>query len=144
MRARANHLLATAGVLVGLFGAVPAARAISPTDLDALDDYILARYADCWSAKGRYGPSTYVPAFRVDRAPDGRLSAPPVLLNPPLDPRFKPLVDSARQALAACDPMPMPARYAGFYDAWRRRTVRFDPQYVNPAETTYGQFRHRR
>jgi colicin import membrane protein len=50
------------------------------------------------------------------------------LLNPPSDPNLRNLADSAIRAVRRCNPMHIPAAYMPYYEQWKARVVRFDPE----------------
>jgi colicin import membrane protein len=52
----------------------------------------------------------------------------PELLNPPSDPNLRSLADSALRAARRCNPLRIPAQYQPYYDQWKGRIVRFDPE----------------
>ena len=60
--------------------------------------------------------------------PDGGLIGQPELLNPPSDPDLRALAESALRAVRRCDPLRIPAQYQPYYDQWKGRIVRFDPE----------------
>jgi hypothetical protein len=64
---------------------------------------------------------------RVTFNADGSLSAKPVMLNPPHDPQWRALADSAMRAVMRCNPLHIPAQYAPYFDQWRSKTIHFDP-----------------
>ncbi len=51
-----------------------------------------------------------------------------MLINPPSDPALQSLADSALRAVRRCNPLKIPDQYAPFYDQWRGRVLRFDPE----------------
>ncbi len=59
---------------------------------------------------------------------DGSLAADPVLTNPPDDPAWQALADSAMRAVQKCDPLPVPDKFKTYYDEWRDRIVQFQDQ----------------
>jgi colicin import membrane protein len=69
-----------------------------------------------------------VPEIRVHYAEDGSLTEAPQLVNPPADPALKALADSALRAVRRCNPLQIPARYQAYYEQWKGRIVRFDPE----------------
>jgi hypothetical protein len=62
-------------------------------------------------------------AFR----PDGSLSKPPKLVNPPSDPAQRPQARSVMHAVKACDPLSVPEQYLPFYEQWKTKTLHFSP-----------------
>jgi hypothetical protein len=92
----------------------------------ALDSWFVASYLRCWS------PPTNLPAgekygaqIRVVHKADGSLAAAPVLVNPPLDPEWRPYADSAVRAVTKCNPLRVPAQYAAQFDQWKKMTLHF-------------------
>jgi colicin import membrane protein len=86
------------------------------------------QYKQCWSYFGLGGQQRYVPEIRVQYAQDGSLIGQPALVNPPSDPNLRSLAESALRAVRKCNPMRIPAIYQPYYDQWKARVVRFDPQ----------------
>lgn len=102
------------------------ASVMSPSLQAQMDGWFQDRFHDCWTQPITVpaGPK-YMPMIRVPLNPDGSLAAEPTLLNPPSDPAWRPLAESALRAVRKCDPLPVPARFKPYYDAWRDRAVRF-------------------
>lgn len=57
--------------------------------------------------------------------PDGRLAAPPVIVNPQSTAVFLAMSDSAMRAILACDPYPLPPDK---YDYWKDTIVKLSPK----------------
>ncbi|MGH6852002.1 MAG: cell envelope biogenesis protein TolA, partial [Methylocella sp.] len=108
----------------------PAASAakMSPSLWDQLDGLLQEQYKRCWNFSGLGGQQKYVPEIHVQYTPDGSLIGPPVLLNPPSDPNLRALAESAMRAVRRCDPLRIPSQYHVYYDQWKGRIVRFDPE----------------
>lgn len=104
------------------------AERMSPTLMAQIDSWLIDHYRGCWSYFGLGAATDYIPKIHVQMAPDGTLSARPVLLNQPTDPNLRSLADSALRAVNKCNPMPIPSWFKAHYEAWRDRTVRFDPK----------------
>ncbi|MGA8601011.1 MAG: cell envelope biogenesis protein TolA, partial [Beijerinckiaceae bacterium] len=85
------------------------------------------QYKKCWSYIG-LNPQKYVAQIRVRYAQDGSLQAEPALLNPPSDASLRNLADSAMRAVRRCNPMHIPSVYLPYYEQWKARVVRFDPE----------------
>jgi colicin import membrane protein len=49
------------------------------------------------------------------------------LVNPPSDPSKRSLAESAMRAVRRCNPLHIPSLYQPFYEEWKGRIVRFDP-----------------
>ena len=108
----------------------PAASAaqMPPSLWDQLDGLLQEQYKRCWSFAGLGEQQKYVPEIHVQYALDGSLIGQPVLLNPPSDPNLGALAESAMRAVRRCDPLRIPAQYQLYYDQWKGRIVRFDPE----------------
>jgi len=118
------HLQQTASL-----GAPNASAAqMSPSLWGQLDALLQEQYKQCWSYIGMSDLPKYVPEVKVEYAQDGTLLGQPVLVNPPSDPALRPLAESARRAILRCNPLHIPAVFQPFYEQWRGRIVRFDPQ----------------
>jgi hypothetical protein len=103
------------------------AAQMSPSMWDSLDGLMREQYKKCWSYIG-LNPQKYVAQIRVRYAQDGSLQAEPALLNPPSDPNVRNLADSAMRAVRRCNPMHIPTAYMPYYEQWKARVVRFDPE----------------
>lgn len=104
------------------------AEKLSPSMMAQIDGWLIDHYRGCWSYFGLGAAQNYVPRVRIRLAPNGALIGEPALLNPPNDPNLQSLADSALRAANKCNPMPIPDWFKAHYDAWRDRTVRFDPK----------------
>ncbi len=104
------------------------AEKMSPNTMAQIDGWLIDHYRGCWSYFGLGATQDYVPKIRVRMAPDGSLMGEPALVNPPSDPNLRSLADSAIRAVNRCNPMDIPEWFKPHYDAWRDRTVRFDPK----------------
>jgi len=104
------------------------AAKMSPSMWGQLDGLMQEQYKRCWSYLGIAQGRRYIPQIRVAYAPSGRLTARPVLLNPPSDPSLKPLAASALRAVRKCDPLRIPAQFLPYYEQWKARILRFDPE----------------
>ncbi len=103
---------------------------MSPSMADSLGALLQEQYKQCWN----YLPLTadkYVAKIRVSFRPDGSLASQPVLLNPPSDPAFRGLAESAMRAVRRCNPLRIPAQYQPYYDQWKDWVVGFDPEILN-------------
>lgn len=103
------------------------AAKMSPSLMAALDGLMMDQYNQCWTDNGT-GANGYVPQIRVQYAPDGSLQGPPTLTNPPADPALKSLADDALRAIRKCNPLKIPAQYAPYYEQWRQRLLRMNPE----------------
>ncbi|MDQ6704250.1 MAG: cell envelope biogenesis protein TolA [Pseudomonadota bacterium] len=108
----------------------PAASAakMSPSLWDQLDGLLQEQYKRCWNFAGLGGQQKYIPEIHVQYTQDGSLIGQPVLLNPPSDPNLRALAESAMRAVRRCDPLRIPSQYQLYYDQWKGRIVRFDPE----------------
>ncbi len=114
---------------VASLGAPTASAAkMSPSLWGQLDGLLQDQYRHCWNYIGMAGQEKYVPQIHVQYAQDGGLIGEPKLLNPPSDPNLRALADSALRAVRRCNPMRIPAQYQPYYDQWKGRIVRFDPE----------------
>jgi colicin import membrane protein len=104
------------------------AAKMSPSLWSQLDGLLQDQYKRCWTFVGLGGAKKYIPEIRVWYAANGSLMQPPELLNPPSDPSLKALADSALRAVRRCDPLRIPERYQPYYEQWKGRIVRFDPE----------------
>jgi len=104
------------------------AEKMSPSLWGQLDGLLQEQYKRCWNFIGMGGQKKYVPEIHVQYAQDGSLIGQPALLNPPSDPNLRNLADSALRAVRRCDPLRIPERYQPYYNEWKGRIVRFDPE----------------
>ncbi len=103
------------------------AAKMSPSLQGQLDGLMQEQYRQCWSYVG-LTTTRYVPQVKVEFAADGSLSAQPVLLNPPGDANLNTLSESALRAVRRCNPLKIPAQFVPYYDQWKSRILRFDPE----------------
>ena len=121
--------------------AIAAARApTEPTPLEpptrmtlsqqaGFDAWLIKTYLACWKpAPQPVDADAYVAQVRLTYNPDGSLSKPAKLVNPPSDPALKPQAKSVLAAVENCNPLPVPAQYRPFYKQWKTKTIHFDPQ----------------
>ena len=101
---------------------------MSPSLWNALDGLLQDQYRHCWSYIGIGGQQKYIPQIHVQYTQDGALIGQPELLNPPPDPNLRSLAESALRAVRRCNPLRIPAQYQPYYDQWKARIVRFDPE----------------
>ncbi|MGO9674870.1 MAG: cell envelope biogenesis protein TolA [Methylocella sp.] len=114
---------------VASLGAPTASAAkMSPSLWGQLDGILQDQYRHCWNYIGMQGQEKYVPQIHVQYAQDGALIGEPQLLNPPADPNLRSLAESALRAVRRCNPLRIPAQYQPYYDQWKGRIVRFDPE----------------
>ena len=73
------------------------------------------------------GPGLAFGAFGLVERRAGLVGAPEPL-NKPSDPAMSSLAESAMRAVKKCDPLRIPAQYAPFYNEWKARILRFDPE----------------
>jgi colicin import membrane protein len=104
------------------------AAKMSPSLWDQLDGLLQEQYKRCWNFAGLGGQQRYIPEIHVQYTQDGSLIGQPVLLNPPSDPNLRALAESAMRAVRRCDPLRIPSQYQLYYDQWKGRIVRFDPE----------------
>jgi colicin import membrane protein len=114
---------------VGSLGSPTAsATKMSPSLWDQLDGLLQEQYKRCWNFAGLGGQQKYIPEIHVQYTQEGSLIGQPVLLNPPSDPNLRALAESAMRAVRRCDPLRIPFQYQLYYDQWKGRIVRFDPE----------------
>ena len=113
--------------LASLGSPTASAAKMSPSLWDQLDGLLQEQYKRCWNFAGLGGPQKYIPEIHVQYSLDGSLIGQPVLLNPPSDPNLRALAESAMRAVRRCDPLRIPSQYQLYYDQWKGRIVRFDP-----------------
>ena len=104
------------------------AAKMSPSLWGQLDGLMQEQYKQCWSYLGLNNGDQYIPEITVEFTPDGALAAQPTLRNPPSDPSLRSLADSALRAVERCNPLKIPPQYAPYYDQWKSRILRFDPE----------------
>ena len=104
------------------------AAKMSPSLWDQLDGLLQEQYKRCWNFAGLGGQQKYIPEIHVQYTLEGSLIGQPVLLNPPSDPNLRALAESAMRAVRRCDPLRIPSQYQAYYDQWKGRIVRFDPE----------------
>ena len=99
---------------------------MSPSLQAQMDGWFRDRFQGCWTTPITQpaGPK-YVPMIRVLLNVDGSLSGDPVLLNPPSDPAWRALADSAVRAVRRCNPLPVPDKFKPYYEEWKDRAVQF-------------------
>jgi colicin import membrane protein len=100
---------------------------MSPSLWGQLDALLQDQYKQCWSYIGLATQPKYIPEIRVEYNQDGTLLGQPSLVNPPSDPSKRSLAESAMRAVRRCNPLHIPALYQPFYEEWKGRIVRFDP-----------------
>lgn len=95
----------------------------------ALDAWLTESYLNCWTPPPTLPEGdVYVAEIKVVFNPDGSLSARPILLNPPNDPAWRALAESAMRAVRKCDPLRVPPEYAPYFEQWKVETIHFDPR----------------
>ena len=104
------------------------AAKMAPSMWAGLDGLMEDQYRTCWSYLGLSAGQKYIPQVRVMYGANGELLSAPVLINPPSDPALQSLADSALRAVRRCNPLKIPEQYAPFYEQWKGRVLRFDPE----------------
>ena len=114
---------------------VPAEQQVEPptrmtsAQQAGFDTWLIKTYLACWNpARQPVDTDAYVAQVRLAYNPDGSLSKPAKLVNPPSDPALKPQAKSVLAAVENCNPLPVPAQYRPFYEQWKTKTIHFDPQ----------------
>ncbi len=114
--------------LASLGSPTASAAKMSPSFWAGLDGLLEDQYRGCWSYLGLANGVKYIPQVRVVYGMDGSLEGQPVLVNPPSDPAMQSLADSAMRAVRRCNPLKIPEQYAPYYEQWKGRVLRFDPE----------------
>jgi hypothetical protein len=110
-------------------GAIAPPPRMTPTQQADFDAWLIKSYLACWRpAPQPADADRYVAQVRLAYKPDGSLSRPPKLVNPPSNPALKPQAKSVMLAVQKCDPLNVPAQYRPFYEQWKKKTIHFDPQ----------------
>ncbi|QXX75203.1 cell envelope biogenesis protein TolA [Methylovirgula sp. HY1] len=113
--------------LASLGSPTASAPAMSPSLMAQMEGWFQDRFRSCWTQPITVPPGPkYVPEVRVPLNLDGSLAAAPTLRNPPSNPAWQPLAESALRAIRECNPLPVPAQFKPYYDEWSDRIVRFD------------------
>lgn len=108
--------------------AQPAQR-MTPSQQAAFDAWLVKTYLACWKPAPQPAEADpYVAQVRLAYNPDGSLSKPAKLVNPPSDPSLKPQAKSVLLAVQNCNPLPVPAQYRPYYEQWKTRTIHFNPE----------------
>ncbi|MBV9557037.1 MAG: cell envelope integrity protein TolA [Pseudolabrys sp.] len=98
-------------------------KVLSQSELDALR----SRLMSLWSPPvGIQNPEQYIIRVRIQLKSDGRLAAPPMVLNSGNGPIFASARDSAMRAVFRAQPFDMLKRET--YDTWKDIEVTFDPR----------------
>jgi colicin import membrane protein len=109
----------------------PPARPIVVQRDPALESWFVKSYLRCWTPPSSLPQGEkYSAEIRVVHNTDGSLSGAPRLVNPPSDPDWRAYADSAVRAVAKCNPLQVPARYAPHFDQWKKMTLYFSPDSV--------------
>ncbi|VFU08209.1 cell envelope biogenesis protein TolA [Methylocella tundrae] len=114
--------------VASLGAATASALKMSPSLWAQLDGLLQDQYRHCWNYVGVTSEQKYVPEIHVQYGQDGAVMGQPELLNPPSDPNMRSLAESALRAVRRCNPLRIPAQYQPYYDQWKGRVVRFDPE----------------
>jgi hypothetical protein len=105
------------------------AQRMSISMASALDAWLTESYLNCWTPPPTMPEgNVYVAQIKVVFNADGSLSARPILINPPTDPAWRALAESAMRAVKKCDPLHVPPQYAPYFDQWKVETIHFDPR----------------
>lgn len=104
------------------------ANKMAPSLWGQLDGLMEEQYRQCWSYLGLATGQKYIPQIKVTYDESGGLTSDPVLINPPSDPSLRSLAESAMRAVRRCNPLRIPTQYAPYYDEWKGRVLRFDPE----------------
>lgn len=104
------------------------AARMSPSLAAQLDGLMQEQYKQCWSYFGTSTGHRYIPQIKVEYSKDGALVGQPSLMNPPSDPALNSLAESAVRAVRRCNPLKIPAQFQPYFEQWRARILRFDPE----------------
>ncbi len=109
--------------------AIEAPARMTPAQQASFDAWLTKTYLSCWRpAPPPADADLYVAQVRLAFNPDGSLSKPAKLVNPPSDPALKPQAKSVMLAVQNCNPLPIPAQYRPFYEQWKTKSIHFNPQ----------------
>jgi hypothetical protein len=100
---------------------------MSPSMWGQLDGYLIEQYKRCWSYIPLGPTARYVPQIEVAYTASGALAREPRLRNQPSDPALRTLAESAMRAVRQCNPLRIPAQFQPYYNEWKDRILRFDP-----------------
>ncbi|MFN3891600.1 MAG: cell envelope biogenesis protein TolA [Beijerinckiaceae bacterium] len=100
---------------------------MSPSMWGQLDGYMIEQYKRCWNYISLGPAARYIPQIEVSFTQTGGLRAEPRLRNQPSDPNLRALADSAMRAVKQCNPLRIPERFLPYYNEWKDRILRFDP-----------------
>jgi colicin import membrane protein len=100
---------------------------MSPSMWGQLDGFLIEQYKRCWSYMSLGPTARYIPQIEVSYTQTGGLRAEPRLRNQPTDPNLRALADSAMRAVKQCNPLRIPAQFQPYYNEWKDRILRFDP-----------------
>ena len=104
-------------------------RSIVASREPGLDSWFIKAYLRCWAPPKALPPGEkYGAQIWVVHNADGSLKGEPVLVNPPIDPAWRPYANSAIHAVSKCNPLQVPAQYASHFDQWRKMTLDFSPE----------------
>ena len=107
----------------------PSPARMTSSQQAGFDAWLVKTYLQCWKPMRQPADAdAYIAQVRLAYNPDGSLSKPAKLVNPPSDPALKPQAKSVLAAVENCNPLPVPAQYRPFYEQWKTKTIHFDPQ----------------
>ena len=101
---------------------------MSPSMWGQLDGLLQEQYKQCWNYIALGGAQKYIPQIKVEFSREGGLVGQPALLNPPGDANLNTLSESALRAVRRCNPLKIPAQFVPYYEQWKSRILRFDPE----------------
>ncbi len=102
------------------------AQRMSPSLWGQLDGYMIDQYKRCWNYMALGPTARFIPQIEVSFTQAGALRDAK-LRNPPSDPNLRALADSAMRAVRQCNPLRIPAQFLPYYNEWKDRILRFDP-----------------
>lgn len=100
---------------------------MSPSLWGQLDGYMIEQYKRCWNYISLGPTARYIPQIEVSFNASGGLAREPRLRNQPSDPALRALADSAMRAVKQCNPLRIPPQFQPYYNEWKDRILRFDP-----------------
>lgn len=99
---------------------------LSASEVEVLRQIIRSCVGPKWNVLGGgEDVQNTIVKIRVQFNPDGRLAAPPQVMNPQNSPVFLASAESALRAVQACEPYPLPPEK---YNAWRDTVLTLNPR----------------
>lgn len=109
--------------------ATGSAPKLSPSLKDALGAILREQMERCYSAPPGADPgSVKIPLIDLSLNPDGSLAAEPRILRAGSSSIDRTVAETALRAVRRCAPYNIPAKFAPYYQEWRRWNIEFDVQ----------------